>query len=79
MLHKFVKRSALVLLLGAAMLFLLPAAPAFSYPVPDLPEGNLIANPRFRSAADPMKPPAGWTSVDGRPHSVSRVDNPTPR
>lgn len=70
---------AIVVLAG---FLLLPGRRAFGYPVPPLPEDNLIVNPWFRSANNPSMPGLdGWTNVlqNGVGWGVSQKEsNPSP-
>ncbi|RMG97967.1 MAG: hypothetical protein D6706_07855 [Chloroflexi bacterium] len=73
------RRMFVFLLLG---LFLGPVTAVLAFPVPPLPDGNLITNPWFRSAQNPNRPGLdGWTDAAG-PNtywSTSQKDsNPSP-
>lgn len=68
--------------LGLCGLLFPMAAPTHAFPVPQLPEDNLIVNPWFRDAATPTTPGFdGWTRLltNGVTWGPSqKVSNPTP-
>jgi len=72
--------TALVVMLG--LLTFLQSNKAFAFPVEPLPDDNLIANPWFRSAADPsLSALDGWTDAAGKDQywsSSQKVSNPAP-
>ncbi len=76
------KRMGMLLLWGIGLYLLVVPSRAFGYPVPPLPDDNLINNPWFRSASDPRLPGLdGWINVlqNGIGWGDSqKVDNPSP-
>lgn len=80
--HKHIKQTGILLflVLGAFLFQTVPSA--YSYPVPPLPEDNLMTNPWFRSVSNPAEPGFdGWTPVliDGVGWGLSQKEsNPSP-
>jgi hypothetical protein len=82
MIQKYLTRIGILVCLIAGGLVFQPATPAYSYPVPPLPEDNLVTNPWFLSTSNPTLPGFdGWTPVlvDGVGWGLSQKEsNPAP-
>ena len=76
------KLAVLAILFIIGLLSPFSTSVARAFPVPELPEDNLITNPWFRSASDPTKPGLdGWTDAAGENKywSTSQKEtNPSP-
>jgi hypothetical protein len=63
-------------------LWYLNSSAALAFPVPPLPDDNLVSNPWFRSATDPTKSALdGWTDAAGQDKywsSSQKESNPSP-
>jgi hypothetical protein len=71
-----------IIALALGLVWCLTPSPGYTYPVPPLPEDNLIINPWFRSTSDPTTAGLdGWTRVlqDGNGWWITqKASNPSP-